>query len=81
MDENLRGTGDEDRSVRPLGLGLDSEEVAVERLGCGHVGREERDFDDLSHVAISNSRKTSLRDVFRSVEALRSPTISAQGSS
>ena len=54
---------------------------AVELRRCDQVVREQRDLRDASHVAISNSRNTSLRDVFRSVEALRSPTISAQGRS
>jgi hypothetical protein len=44
---------------------------------------EDRDPGELrtAHVAISNSRSTSLSEVLRSVDALRSPTISAQGRS
>ena len=42
---------------------------------------EERDLDELAHVAISNSRRTSLSEVLRSVDVLRSPTMSAHGSS
>ena len=80
VDEELRGARGEDCLAGPLGLRLGREEAVVERLRCPDAIREEGYFGDPAHVAISNSRRTSLSDVFRSVEALRSPTISAQGS-
>ena len=79
--EELDRSGGVDRPSRPLGLGRRTEQALVEAPRSVNVVREERDLDELAHVAISNSRSTSFSEVLRSVEALRSPTMSAQGSS
>jgi hypothetical protein len=56
-------------------------ELAVERPRRVDVVGEERDLDEVSYVAISNSRRTSFSDVLRSVDSLRDPTMSAHGRS
>jgi len=81
VDEELHRSGGVDRPSRPLGLERRAEQALVEAPRSVNVVRKERDFDELAHVAISNSRSTSFSEVLRSVEALRSPTMSAQGSS
>ena len=81
MDEELDPAGGEDRASGPLCLRCDADQALVEARGRLHVVGEEGNLDGSSHVAISNSLRTSLSEVLRSVHALRSPTISAQGSS
>ena len=81
VDEQLRVGRSEDGATRPLSDRSSAEKPAVEARGSIHIVREERDLDDGLHVAISNSRRTSFNEVLRSVDALRSPTISAHGRS
>ena len=81
VDEDLGVTGCEDRAARPLGHRRGAHQRAVERGDGSDLVREERDLGDVSHVAISNSRRTSFSEVLRSVDSLRVPTMSAHGRS
>ncbi len=83
VHENLHFTDGErgHHPTWPLGHRGGAGAFAVEGVRGGHVVREERDLDDVSQVAISNSRRTSLSDVLRSVDVFRDPTMSAHGRS
>jgi hypothetical protein len=81
VDEQLSGPDGEERTARPLGGRTRSQELTIEGRGARDVVGEERDLADAAHVAISNSRRTSFSDVLRSVDGLRSPTMSAHGTS
>ena len=81
VHEDLRDTSREDRASRPLRDWRRPHELAVERQRRVDLVGEERDLDERSQVAISNSRRTSFSDVLRSVDSLRDPTMSAHGRS
>jgi len=81
MDEEGPVADGELRATRPARFGLSAEQPPVEARDAVDVVGEECYLAEHAHVAISNSRSTSLSDVLRSVEALREPTMSAHGNS
>ena len=81
VDEYLQPAHVEEGASGPLGRGRGIGEVAIEPADRYDVLREQGGLCAVRHVAISNSRRTSFRDVFRSVDSLRVPTMSAQGRS
>ena len=83
--EPLRDRGEEDRhrpQPEPEEVGNCEEEPEEDREArtIAVVGDDEANWS-IVHVAIPCSRKASFRLVFRSVAALRVPTISAHGMS